>query len=91
MRTTKRAPDMLGRRLEVHQAERLADLEMLLRREAHGRGGARLAVAAHLDVVVLVRADGHLGERRVGDGGERGVELGDGGLLLGLGGRAARP
>ncbi len=48
--------------------------------------GARLAVAAHLDIAVLVRADGHLGERRVGDGGERRVELGDGGLLLGLGG-----
>ena len=65
----------LRRRLEIHQAERLADLEMLLRREAVGKN-RRLAVAAHLDIVVLVLAVGNVVERQVGDFGQRGLERG---------------
>ncbi len=54
------------RRLEIHQAERLADLEMLLRRI----GAFRLADASDLDIVGLVGANGHVVVRQVGQRGQ---------------------
>ena len=68
--------------LEIHQAERLADLEMLLRLEVDA---ARLADLAHLDIVVLVLADRHVVERHVGDHRQRVVERLVETTLLGLG------
>ena len=42
---------------------------------ARGEGeGGRLAAAAHLDIAALVGADGHVGQRDVGQFRERGVE-----------------
>ena len=49
---------------KIHQAERLADLEVLLRLEVEFRRGSD---AADLDVVVLVLADRNVISRQVGD------------------------
>ena len=58
----------LRRTLEIHLAERLADLEMLAR-----PGGFRLRLAdpAHLDIVALVPAERNVVERDVGQDGQR--------------------
>ena len=64
-----RAGELRGR-LEIHQAEGLADLEMLLR----AGEVPRVAEAVALDVAGLVRADRHLVLRQVRDDGERLVE-----------------
>ncbi len=53
-----------GRCLEVHLAQRLAELEMLLRREGVVALGPELMV---LDIAVLVSPVGHFFERQVGD------------------------
>ena len=58
--------------LEIHLAERFAELEMLLRRE---RVIALRPEMVMLDVVVLVLAVGHLVERQVGNLRERLVQL----------------
>ena len=58
----------LGRGLEIHQAQRLADLEMLLRREVERR---RLAMAADFAIVVGIGAVRHVVERQIGDDGQR--------------------
>ena len=59
--------------LEIHLAERFAELEMLLGRERVIALRAELVV---LDIAVLVLAVRHLGERQVGNCGERLLELG---------------
>ncbi len=59
----------LGRRIEIHQAERLADLDMLLRPEPLGKLRRR-AEAADLDIVVLVLALGRVFAGQVRDRGE---------------------
>ena len=51
--TEKRAPAMLGGALEVEDAERRAEIPVRLRLEVER---ARLAVAAHFDVVVCALA-----------------------------------
>ncbi len=61
--TTKRVPGELRRRREIHHAERLAQLEMLLRLEAEI---ARLAVLLQHDVGRLVRPIGHVRIEHVG-------------------------
>ena len=63
------------RRLEVHQAQRLAELEMLLRlvQAAEFRP---YPPAANLDIVGLVLAVRNIVERQVGNLGERDVERG---------------
>ena len=66
------AARQLGGALEIHHAERFADLEMLPRPVGARRHAADLA---QLDIVVLVLADGHVVERQVGDDGERIVQL----------------
>ena len=53
----------LGRPLEVHQPEGLADLEVLLRATV---GVGRLAPAPDLDIGALVGAVGHIVRRQVG-------------------------
>ena len=58
------------RRLEVHQAERLADIEMLF---WIGDDGLRSPLA-HDDVAMFVRAFRHLGQRRIRDLQQRRVE-----------------
>ncbi len=58
--------------LEIHLAERFAELEMLLRLE---RVVASCPEAMMLDVVVLVLAVGHVGERQVGYFRERVVQI----------------
>ena len=60
----------LGRGLEVHQAQGLADLEVLPRLVGPGELG-RGADLAHLLVALLVGADGHIVGRQVGDDRER--------------------
>jgi hypothetical protein len=61
----------LGRAVEVEDTERLADLEVLLRREGER---ARGAPAAHLDVVVRGGAHRHRGVRHVRDLEQQGLE-----------------
>ena len=58
-----------GRGVEIHEAKRLADLEMLLGLEAL-RERRQATVLAKLDIVVLVLAVRRIGERQVGDRGE---------------------
>ena len=70
--TTKRAPDNFAASLEIHLAERFAELEMLLRRE---RVVALRAEAMMLDIVVRVLAVRHIVERQVGNLRQRLVEL----------------
>ena len=53
--------------LEIHQAERLAQLIMLLRLEIIGRQPANLA---HLHVGAFVRSDRHVFERDIGHTGQ---------------------
>jgi hypothetical protein len=62
----------LRRRLEVHQPERLADLEMLPGLEVER---ARAPQLAHLDVGGFVRPHRHVVGRHIGDGGQRLVQL----------------
>ena len=57
--------------LEIHQAERLADLEMLLHPVRARRDPADLA---HLDIVMLIPADRHLVQRHVGQHGQHAIE-----------------
>ena len=63
----------LRRRLEVHQPERLADLEVLLGLVDAGKL-RRLPDAAHLPVARLVGADRHILRRQVGDHRQRIVQ-----------------
>ncbi len=63
----------LRRRIKVHQPELFAKLEMFERLVDPVERG-RLAPTAHLDIVVLVLAVGHVLEGDVGDRGEFGVE-----------------
>ena len=65
------AGDLAGG-FEIHQAEGLAQFEVLLWLEVEG---GRFADGAHQLVVVLVGADGHLVERYVGQAGEKGLDL----------------
>ena len=58
--TTKRAPAIFAAVGEVHHAERLAQLEMLLRLEAEI---ARLAMLLQHDVGGLIRAVRHVRDR----------------------------
>ena len=60
--TVKRAPAILRRPLEIDDAERRAEIPVRLRREVER---ARLADAAHLDVVRGALADRHAGVRQV--------------------------
>ena len=62
----------LRRGLEIHLAERLAQFEMLLRREVIVALGAEMMM---LDIAVLVVAVRHLVERQVRNCGERVVEF----------------
>ena len=55
------------RRLEIHQAERLAEFKMLFRLEIQRRLFADLA---DFDIVVLIRARRHVRQRTVGNRGE---------------------
>ena len=64
-----RAGELRGA-LEIHHAERFANLEMLLR----GIGAARLADAAELDIVLFVGADRNVIQRDVGKHGQRVVQ-----------------
>ena len=64
----------LSRRLEVHQAQRFAQLEVLLGREVEL---LRLAPATDLPVVRLVLAVDDVGQRQVGDHRERVVQGSD--------------
>ncbi len=64
-----------GGRVEVHEAERLPDLEMLLRLKPLGKARRR-AVPAHFDVVVLVLAVRDVLERQVRDFSQRRLERG---------------
>ena len=66
----------LGRGLEVHQPQRLAQLEMLLRREIFFFEIARQAELVMLDIVFGVLAVRHFVERQVRDRGENRVQLG---------------
>ena len=60
------------RRLEIHQAERLADLEMLLRLK-----GEFLRRADFADLLVgLLVADRDVGQRRIGNAGEKVAKFG---------------
>ena len=63
----------LGGDVEVHQAQRLAELEMLARL-VHPSEFRPDAPAAHLDVAGLVLAVGNVVERQVGNFCERGLE-----------------
>ena len=78
--TTKRAPDSLRGGLEIHHAERFADLVMLLAAEGV-RKVRLLAEAADLDIVVLVLAVRHVVERDVGNFEQRFLKRLDGSLL----------
>ena len=71
-------------RLEIHQAEGLAQFEMLLGFEGEFAGRAH---AAHLDVAVLVRPIGHIRARQVGDDLQQLLQLGlkSAALVLALG------
>ena len=69
----------LRRGLEIHLAERFAEIEMLLRRE---RIIALRPETMMLDIVVLVLAVGHFVERQIGNFGQRFFELLGGRLLL---------
>ncbi len=62
------------RRVEIHQAERLTEVEMLFRGEVKS---ARFAPARDFDIIVLVNAIRHIVARRVRERGERIVEFGD--------------
>src|ERR1700722_18587589 len=61
------------RGVEIHQAKRLADLEMLLGLEAL-RERRQATVLTDLDIVVLVLTVRRIVERQVGNGGELVVE-----------------
>ena len=67
--------------LEVHEAERLADFEVLLRAAVRQRW---LAPATDLDVGALVGAVRHLFGRQVGQAREQFIELDAQRLLLSL-------
>ena len=71
--TTKRAPDIFGRGVEIHEAEPLADLKVLFRLEPF-RKGRRNPMLAKFDIVVLVLAVRRIGERQVGNRGEFHIE-----------------
>ncbi len=76
----------LCRRLEIHQAKALADVEMLL---GHEIELFRFAPAAALDIVVLVGAVRHIGMQQIRQALEHFGQRGDGGAfaLLRLGHR----
>ena len=69
------------RRLEVHEAQSLAKLEMLFRLEREFR---LLAESMMLGIVVFILAVRNIRQRQVRDLGQRLVERGAGLALLGL-------
>ena len=71
----------LGRPLEIHQAQRLADLEVLLHVAVRK---VRLAPTSDLAIGALVGAVGHVVRWQVGETREQCVELGGERLLLAL-------
>lgn len=62
-----------GRRLEIHQAQGLAQIEVLARLVVEGRP---LAEAPHLDIVGFRRAVGHIVGRQVRQFGQERIQLG---------------